>query len=153
MFSVSHAVPASRCARSWEGAEPGQVTRSSPRDIPYHRRSWPVYKGRGSWAGGVDRCSGMGQWVASNCPVHGLSFLGFYLPFFFVLFLFIRIIILILFFFFLVSSIFSFSVVIKLLLSQPTSFPFFFFSPAPHPSGRGRGEDEAVGWCLVAVWD
>ena len=146
MFSVSHAVPASRCARSWEGAEPGQVTRSSPRDIPYHRRSWPVYKGRGSWAGGVDRCSGMGQWVASNCPVHGLSFLGFYLPFFFVLFLFIRIIILILFFFFfLVSSIFSFSVVIKLLLSQPTSFPFFFFPLLPIPVGGEGGRMKRLG--------
>lgn len=33
-FSVSHALQASRCTGSQEGAWPGQVTRSGQRDIP-----------------------------------------------------------------------------------------------------------------------
>ena len=47
----------------------------------------------GSWPGGADCCSGIGQWVVSNCIVHHLSFLGFYFSLFFVIFLFITIII------------------------------------------------------------
>ena len=51
----------------------------------------------GSWPGGADRCSGIGQRVVSNCIVHywGFFSLGFISIFFlfFVMFLFITIII------------------------------------------------------------
>lgn len=35
-FSVSPALPPSRCTRSWEGAGSGQLTLSGHRDIPHH---------------------------------------------------------------------------------------------------------------------
>ena len=45
-FSASHALP----ARSWEGAQPGQLTQTGQRDIPYHVTSCSVYKlGGVSW--------------------------------------------------------------------------------------------------------
>ena len=140
-------MPASRRARRWEGAEPGQVTWTSPRAIPYHGMSWPVYEWRGSWAGGADGCSGMGQWVVSNCIVHGLSFLECYfffccIPFHYNYYYYVIILIL--------SSVFYFTLVIKLFLSQPTSFTFFFFAPSsspPHWEGAGGS-----GWVVLSCW-
>jgi len=35
-LSASHALPVERCPRSWEGAQPGQLTQTVQRDIPCH---------------------------------------------------------------------------------------------------------------------
>lgn len=97
----------------------------------------------GSWPGGADRCSAIGQRVVSNCIVHHLSFLGFFL-FFFVIFIFITIIIILILYLFLVHIIFYFTLIIKLFLSQPTSFTFVFQILLPIPLGR-----EGVSGCVV----
>jgi len=33
-----------RCTRRWEGAQPGQLTQTGQRDIPYCMMSWSAYK-------------------------------------------------------------------------------------------------------------
>ena len=43
-LSDSHILPTRRRTRSWEGTQPGQVTWTSHRDIPYHRMSCSVYE-------------------------------------------------------------------------------------------------------------
>ena len=56
--------------------------------------SWYHIQIGGSWPGGADRCSGIGQRVVSNCIVHRCFFFLFFSLFlFFVIFLFIAIII------------------------------------------------------------
>lgn len=75
---MSHALPGSRCTKSWEGAWPGQLTQ---KDIPRHgtlcsvnelRRigqELVVHAGGAGWA--------VGQWAVSNYIVQHLFFLGF----------------------------------------------------------------------------
>lgn len=43
-FSVSHGLPASIRTRSWQEAQPGQITWNGERDIPNHRTLCPVHK-------------------------------------------------------------------------------------------------------------
>ena len=127
--------PASRCARSWEGAEPGQLTRTSQRGIPYHGTSCPVYKLGGVGREGriTARASVSGWWAIALCItcLSWVLFLSFFLLYSFSLQLLSLL---------LVSIRFYFTLVIKLFLSQPTSFTLFSPILLPTPLGGGRGE-------------
>ena len=67
-FSAPHTTtPASSwgCTRSWEGTQPGQLTPTDRRDIPYHMMSRSAYK-----AGGRRRQRGTFGVMAFVFPSH-----------------------------------------------------------------------------------
>jgi len=67
------------CTRSWDGAQPGQLTQTSQRDIPYDMTSclktWrKLFRGT-LWPG---ECLDIIQHVISICTVHHLFCIFFY---------------------------------------------------------------------------
>lgn len=145
LFSLSCSAKR-RCTRSWEGAQPGQGTWTSQRDIPCLRTSHSVYKLAGIvWEGlvvVVPEWFGILSTGVNNCIVHHLSFLGFIFLCLFVVSPFFTIIITVLLFYFISS--------IKLLWSQPVSFNFFLVL-LPNPTGGRCVCMKATVWLSAGV--
>ena len=124
-----------RGTRRWEGTQPGQLTQTGQRNIPYHVMSCPVYKLRGVGLVG-DCCSGTNRASVSEWWAIALCITCFvYSNSFFIIFI--------------IISIFFLSVLLNCLYLNPQVLLFFQFSP---PSHWGGGSEQVAAWCLVAGW-
>lgn len=124
--------------RSWEENEPGQLTQTDQKNIPYRLMSHSAYKLGGKLVPGCCSDPGWvsvsGWWAVASCIIWFVYSNSF-----------IAIIIIII-------TIFSpFFYPIKLSLSQLVDLTFFFswFSPPSHCGGES---DWAAAWCLSACW-
>lgn len=150
-LSVSPALSVSRCTRSQEGSQPGQMTQIGQRDIPYHGESAPYIicaelprRGQSLLGNRV----GISQKIVSNCIVGHLFFLWFIrlsLSFFISLFVTITIILIII-------IIICYVILIFTVLISVHEFYFFpILLPIPQEEGGGRNEVDPT-WSLLAIW-
>lgn len=73
-FAVFHTLSVRSFRRSWEGAQPGQLTQTNQREISHHRMSWPVYKlGRVVWQGSTAAQGWAGQLYCASLALTGFN--------------------------------------------------------------------------------